>query len=63
VGINQELNNTIKNLPCYYTSTPIGKNEGSMECTKFATRAFFDENVERTFPLCEEHYLKVSKKN
>jgi hypothetical protein len=63
VGISQELNNAIKDLPCYYASTPIGKKEGSLECSKFATRTFFDENVERTFPLCEDHYQKVSKKN
>jgi hypothetical protein len=54
-------NNTIKNLPCYYTSTPIGKKEGSQDCPKFATRTFFDESKDRTYPLCEEHYQKVSK--
>jgi hypothetical protein len=55
------MNNTVKDLPCYYASTPIGKKEGSLGCSKFATRTFFDENLERTYPLCEEHYLKVLK--
>jgi hypothetical protein len=55
------MNNTIKDLPCYYASTPIGKKEGSQDCSKFATRTFFDKNVDRTFPLCKEHYQKISK--
>ena len=38
------MNNTIKDLPCYYASTPIGKKEGSPDCSKFATRTFFDRN-------------------
>jgi hypothetical protein len=57
------MNNTIKDLPCYYASTPIGKKESSQDCSKFATRTYFDEDVERTFPLCEEHYQKIKQKN
>ena len=55
------MNNTIKDLPCYYASTPIGKKEGSPDCSKFATITFFDKGIDRTFPLCEEHYQKISK--
>ena len=55
------MNNTIKDLPCYYASTPIGKKEGSQDCSKFAARTYFDGDVDRTFPLCEEHYQKISK--
>ena len=56
-------NNTIKDLPCHYASIPIEKKEGSPDCSKFATRTFFDEGKDRTFPLCEEHYQKVSKQS
>ena len=55
------MNNTIKDLPCYYASTSIGKKEGSLDCSKFATRTFFDQEIERDLPLCEEHYQKISK--
>ena len=56
------MSNTIKDLPCYYTSTPLGKKEVSPDCSKFATRTFFDQEIERIFPLCEEHYQKISKR-
>ena len=44
------MNNTIKDLPCYYASTPIGKKEKSQDCSKFAARTYFDEDIDRTFP-------------
>ena len=51
------MNNIVKELPCYYASTQIRKKEGSVECSKFAKQIFFDENVDRTFPLCDKHYM------
>jgi hypothetical protein len=40
VRIIQELNNAIKDLPCYYAITPIEKKEGSLGCSKFAVQNF-----------------------
>ncbi|HET9806715.1 MAG: hypothetical protein ACM3VV_06520 [Deltaproteobacteria bacterium] len=57
------MNNTIKGETCYYaTYAKIKGNPTEKECSKPATRHIENETTSQQFPVCEEHYQKVSKR-
>ena len=55
-------NNTINENTCYYaTYAKIKGNQTEKECSKPATRHIENKSTSQEFPVCEEHYQKVSK--
>ena len=54
--------NTINENTCYYaTYAKIKGNPTEKECSKPATRHIENKSTSQEFPVCEEHYQKVSK--
>jgi hypothetical protein len=56
------MSNTIKGETCYYaTYAKIKGNSREKECSNPATRHIENKTTSQQFPVCEEHYQKVSK--
>ena len=57
-------NNTINEDTCYYaTYSKIKGNPTEKECSNPATRHIENKATSQEFPVCEEHYQKVSKES
>jgi hypothetical protein len=57
------MSNTIKEEQCYYATYANSMGHpAEKECSNPATRHVENKNTLQSFPVCEEHYQLVSKK-